>query len=291
VPDFRLHVFRQVAEIGSLTRASRRLHLSQPAITKHIRLLEEEFRQALFIRSSTGVSMTEAGRALLKHAQQAEELYGEVRQKIMGRQETLTGRVRVGCSTTITQYYLPKVLLALRQKHPAVGVEVIEGNSESVVSALLAHRVEIGLIESPCRRRDVRVQGFYEDEIIVIAGAEGSTELKPGALAHVPLVFREVGSGTRLCVERALQKLGLRVPDLNIVQELPSTEAIKRVVAGGLGLGFVSKLSVVTEMGLGTLTQVRIKGLKVQRPFSSILPLGPDPIGLRHLVLQFLASG
>jgi DNA-binding transcriptional LysR family regulator len=290
--DYRLHVFREVAELGSLTKASRRLRLSQPAITKHIKLLEEEFRLPLFVRSSAGVSLTDAGLILLKHVQQAEELYEQARQKIESRQETLTGRIRLGCSTTVTQYFLPDRLLALKKRHPAVEVEVLEGNSDFVIGALLAQRVELGLIESPCRRRDLRVQNFYDDEIILIApGNDGRLHLKPGDLKKEPIIFREMGSGTRLCVEVALQKLGLPVRELNIVQELPSTEAIKRVVAGGLGLGFVSKLSIEDEVRSGRLAQLKVRGLNIHRPFSSILPMGPDPVGLRQLVLGFLGGG
>jgi DNA-binding transcriptional LysR family regulator len=291
MPDHRLHIFREVAELGSLTKASRRLHLSQPAITKHIKLLEEEFRLPLFVRSAVGVRLTEAGLILLKHVQQTEDLYEQVRQKMETRQEELSGRIRLGCSTTITQYFFPRTLLALKKKHPAVEVEVIEGNSDFVISAVLAQRIELGLIESPCRRRDLRVRSFYEDEIILVASPQDSrTHLKPADLQKEPLVFREVGSGTRLCVEGALNKLGLTLRKLNIVQELPSTEAIKRVVAGGLGLGFVSKLSVADEIQSGQLVQLKVRGLNIQRPFSAILPLGPDPVGLRQLVLAFLTE-
>jgi DNA-binding transcriptional LysR family regulator len=289
--DYRLHIFREVAELGSLTRASRRLHLSQPAITKHIKLLEEEFRLPLFDRSPTGVRLTAAGLLLLQHVQQAEDLYEQTRQKIASRQEKFTGRIRLGSSTTVTQYFLPGPLLALKRRHPAVEIEVLEGNSDFVIAALLARRVELGLIESPCRRRDLRVQSFYEDEIILVASKQESrTQLKPRELKQAPLVFREVGSGTRLYIEAALQKLGLPLRELNIVQELPSTEAIKRVIAGGLGLGFLSRLSVEDDLRAGRLIQLKVRGLHIRRPFSSILPLGPDPVGLRQLILGFLSA-
>src|ERR1700677_2680281 len=176
--DYRLHVFHQVAESGSLTKAAQKLHLSQPAVTKHIKLLEEEFRTPLFVRSANGVKLTKAGLILLKHAQQAGKLYEEVRQKIESRQDTFSGRIRLGCSTTITQYFLPGPLMALKKRHPLVELEVIEGNSDAIISALLAQRIELGLIESPCRRRDLRVQSFYEDEIVLISSdADARKEL------------------------------------------------------------------------------------------------------------------
>ncbi len=264
--------------------------MSQPAITKHIKRLEDDFRQPLFIRSPRGVSLTESGFTLLRYVRQIEDLYEQARYQIFAGKETQTGHICLGCSTTISQYFLSSVLIALKTNHPGIRIEVLEGNSDFVIQALLSQRIELGLIEAPCQRRDLRVEKFYEDEIIIVASPRiHRTALSLEELTNTPLIFREVGSGTRKCVEYALQELGLKGP-LNIIQELPSTESIKRMVAGGTGIGFASKLSVVEEIRTGTLIELKIKKLKIFRPFSAILAADPNPVGPRRLILEILSQ-
>ncbi len=292
--DYRLHVFRKVAEEQSLSRAARILHISQPAVTQHVKAMEEFFRASLFTRSSTGVALTGAGLILLEHVRRVEALHEQTAQALKARGGTVSGTIRLGASTSITQYFLPDVLIAVKRKFPSVEIEVIEGNSDSVISGLLARRIELGLIESPCRRRDLRVQSFYQDEIIVIATPDHPLAKRPQVslkeLVQEPMIVREMGSGTRLSVEAELRKRGVNLTRLNVIQELPSTEAIKRMVAGGAGLGFVSKISVAGEIETGKLIQLKVRGLRIHRPFSAILPLGPDPVGLGQMILGFLKS-
>ena len=116
--DYRLHVFRQVAEVRSLTKASKALHLSQPAVSKHIKLLEEELRVPLFIRSSSGVVLTDAGTIFLKHVQETEKSHAAVMEKLQAPVGLLTGSLRLGSSMTIASYYLPDVLVRSRPSTP-----------------------------------------------------------------------------------------------------------------------------------------------------------------------------
>ena len=156
--DYRLHVFRQVAEVRSLTKASKALHLSQPAVSKHIKLLEEELRVPLFVRSSTGVVLTDAGTIFLKHVQETEKSRAAVMEKLQAPVGLLTGTLRLGSSMTIASYYLPDVLVGFKAKHAAVKCEVVEGNTDLILGLLLDQRIELGLVEGPvilnarCRR-------------------------------------------------------------------------------------------------------------------------------------------
>ena len=295
--DYRLHVFRRVAEEQSLSRAARALHISQPAVTRHVKELEAFVGTSLFVRTSGGVTLTEAGLVLLDHARHVGAAHEETLRTLRAKGGTVAGKLRLGASTTVTQYYLPRVLIALKKRYPAVEVEVVEANSDVVIGDLLARRIEMGLIERTCRRRDLRVTEFYEDEIIVVAppghplagnGAKAAVTLDE--VLREPIISREVGSGTRLTVETELRRRKVKVDALNIVQELPSTEAIKRMVAGGCGLGFVSKIGASGEIAAGTLVHLKVRGVRFLRPFSAILPLGPDPVGLRQLVLGLLST-
>jgi len=291
--DYRLEVFCRVAEQQSISAAARALRISQPAVTQHIKLLEESFPATLFLRTRHGVTLTEAGVVLLDHARRVAALEEEVSHKLRLPDGALGGRIRLGASTTVTQYHLPDVLARFKKRHPAVEVEVLEGNSDAMIGALLAQRIDIGLIEVPCRRRDLRAQSFFEDEIVVIAAPDDPLVRKKSVtvsqLIERPLIVREPGSGTRKTVEDSLHRLKVELSQLRIIQELPSTEAIKRVVAAGLGLGFVSRISITNEIADGSLVVLAVRHLQIRRPFSTILPLGPDPVGLRQIFLGFLS--
>src|ERR1700723_3712723 len=246
--DYRLHVFRQVAEVRSLTKASKALHLSQPAVSKHIKLLEEELRVPLFIRSSSGVVLTDAGTIFLKHVQETEKSHAAVMEKLQAPVGLLTGSLRLGSSMTIASYYLPDVLVRFKAKHAAIKCEVVEGNTDFILGLLLDLRIELGLVEGPCRRREIQVRPFYEDEIIWIASpADPLAKTKQPAIKMLlerPLISRELGSGTRQVTEAALRQQGVSLSRLNIIQELPSAEAIKRMVIAGAGISYVSRLCV-----------------------------------------------
>ncbi len=290
--DYRLRVFTEVAIQQSISNAAKALHISQPAVTQHIHLLEEKFNIALFTRSRHGVTLTEAGFILLEHARQIETLEERVFEKLCQPHQPLHGRLRLGTSNTITQYYLPKVLAAFKKNHPGVTIEILGGNSSSTIGALLDQRIDLGLIEGPCRRRDLRVRPFFEDEIVVIASPKNSFSKKKSItlhqLASAPLIFREQGSGTRQYVEEHLQRAKVSIKKLQIIQELPSTESIKRAVTLNMGLGFVSRESLTQEIANRTLSILNIPRLKIHRPFSIIFSLGPDPIGLRQIFLKEL---
>ncbi len=290
--DYRLQVFCEVATQQSISNAAKRLCISQPAVTQHIKLLEETFKTPFFIRSRHGMTLTEAGVILLGHARQVAALEEKVTEKLHQPHQPFYGRLRLGTSNTITQYYLPKILAHFKKQHPNVTIEILGGNSTSTIGSLLDHRIDIGLIEGPCRRRDLRVRPFFEDEIVAIASPKNLLSKKRSVslkeLRDAPFIFREQGSGTRQYVEEHLQQIKIPIKQLHIIQELPSTEAIKRVVALNMGLGFVSRLSLSQEITNGTLSVLNIPRLKIHRHFSTILSLGPDPIGLRQIFLKQL---
>ena len=292
--EYRLHVFRQVAELRSLTRASKVLRLSQPAVTKHIKLLEEELRLPLFVRSSHGVALTDAGTVFLKHVQITEKERTSILEQLQAPVGKLTGGIRLGSSMTITSYYLPEILLAFKIKYPDVNCAVVEGNTEFVVGLLLDQRIDLGLVEGPCHRREVQTHPFYEDEIIWIASpADALASVKKvtvQSLIERPIISRELGSGTRRVVEAALRHRGVPMAKLNIVQELPSTEAIKRLVAAGAGIGYASRLSVDQELASGKLVQIHCPKLQIKRNFSILIPQGPDPVGIMQAFSKFLTE-
>lgn len=292
--DYRLHVFRTVAELKNISAAARNLHISQPAVSKHIQNLEEEFGITLLIRSASGISLTEAGYILLDHTLRVFDLQNDVAQKLGQSRGELRGALRLGASTTITQYYLPCPIVTFLGKHPQVKLSLIDGNAEEMIGALLAHKIDLGLIEGPCKNTGIKSRPFFQDEIICVAGKNHPlvhrTSISPSTLARYPIIEREAGSGTRFYVEQALRKVGIKIEKLSVIIDIPSSEAIKRVVASGLGISFLSRLSIQDELKSGVLREIRVKGLKMIRPFLLLHHQGPMPAGPAGAFFEILQS-
>lgn len=288
--DYRLHVFRLVAELKSLSQAARKLNISQPAVTQHIKQLEAEFGVPLLERSPGGVTLTDSGYVLFDHALRVEDLHSEVAQTLGQRRGKLRGPLRLGASTTITQYYVPPLLADFLREHAEVHLSFLGGNTEEIIGALLAHRIDLALIEGPCRRRDLKALRFFEDEVICV-GAATHPAVKARAVAakellRWPLILREAGSGTREYVEEALRRAGVKLERMNVVAEVPSSEAIKGILTSGLGLSFLSRLSVRDEVKAGLLKEVKIRGVSIRRPFLALHHQGPPPGGAAGAFLR-----
>jgi DNA-binding transcriptional LysR family regulator len=294
MPDYRLHVFRIVGEKLNFTRAAAALHISQPAVTQHIKQLEEYYGQPLFVRAPGGITLTPAGHALLDHTIHVEELHQGLEQRLRAGQSLVSGSLRLGASTTIAQYLLPRSLGRFRQKYPQVELSLRMGNTEEVASALLARRIDLGLIEGPSGRRELRTERFAEDEIVAVVSPDHAlakkTRVTVPELAATPCVLREPGSGTRQVVELALKRVGIATKKLTVVLESDSSETIKGLVETGVGVGFLSRLALRHELARGCLAALSVTGLRMIRPLHVLYPQGPSPIGVAGVFVDFLKT-
>jgi DNA-binding transcriptional LysR family regulator len=290
--NYRLQVFRQVAETQSITKAARVLHLSQPAVTKHIQLLEAELRVPLFVRSANGMILTQAGIIYLQHVQQIAQAHENIAQHLQAPAGTLTGRLRLGSNKTLLAYYLPEILARFKNRYPSSICEIIDGNTDTIIGALLDQHIDLALIEGPCQRPEFQRRIFLEDEIIWIASpADPLAKISRPTIQDVlrrPIIVRELGAGSRQFMEHALRQLRVSLDRLNIVQEIPSPEAIKRLVANGLGISYVFRLGVEPELASGKLVKIDCPKLNIRRPFSVLYPQGPMPLGLSQAFIQLL---
>jgi DNA-binding transcriptional LysR family regulator len=277
--NFRLKVFRSVCDHLSFRRAAEELHLSQPAITQQIKALEEELSTRLLDRTGGRVVLTPAGRILKKRAAELAELVALTQEELASLNGEHSGLLRAGASTSIAQYVLPKMLGFFKREHPRVKLQVSSGNTEEVVDWLSEGKIAIGLIEGPAMRKDVRVEPFMEDELVLLYPASHPWNnrelLTVDDLKGVPFLLHERGSGTRRVLEMALEKAGLKMNDMDVAMELDSTEAIISSVESGLGIGFVTRAAILPRLPLGKFATAKIKGLRIPRKFSLVYPAGP----------------
>lgn len=286
--NFRLKVFRAVAEHLNFHKAADRLFLTQPAVTLQIKALEGDLGVRLFDRASGRISLTRQGSTLLGYATKMASLAAEAEQEIGCRDGKVSGNLSLGVSTTIAQYVLPRLLGAFLAEYPAVQFSLQSGNTSQIVELLLEGKVAIGLIEGPSRDRGVRCEPFMQDELVLIAPRQFEFDLlSAGQFVRSNLLLREQGSGSRRTIEKALEKAGVKLKSFKKVINLDSTEAIKSAVEAGLGIGFVSHWAISKELELGTLKVAHVSGVTITRHFALIMRTGPEPQGPAGALREF----
>jgi LysR family transcriptional regulator, transcriptional activator of the cysJI operon len=293
--NFRLVVFRAVAEQLSFRKAAEELYLTQPAVSLQIKALEEELGVQLFDRSGTQAMLTGAGKILLDHVRRSSALLLQAEHKIAALSGDHAGGLTLGASTTIAQYVLPRLLGEFCTAHPRVLPTLISGNTERIVSAVVEQKIALGLIEGPPRSRDVKTERFLEDELVLIVPAAHEWAergvVAAAEMASAPLLLRERGSGTRRILEMALERSGIKRRELRVVMELDSTEAIKSAVEAGFGVGFISHWAMAKDARLGrSFRIVQVEGLSIRRDFLVTTAKGSEPQGPALEFQRFLAS-
>jgi len=293
--NFRLVVFRAVAEQLNFRKAAEELYLTQPAVSLQIKALEEDLGIQLFDRSGAHITMTPAGRVLLEYAAQVNALLVQAEREIAALSGEHIGQLALGASTTIAQYVLPRLLGEFCREHPRVHPTLVSGNTEHIVEAIEKQKISLGFIEGPARSREVKTEPFLEDELVLIAStAHESAERTTvccSEIASIPLLMRERGSGTRHVIELALERKGVKRSSLHIVMELDSTEAIKSAVEAGLGVGFVSRWAIAKDLRLGdNFKIVEVEGLTIKRQLLVAYASGPEPQGLALEFRRFLIA-
>jgi LysR family transcriptional regulator, transcriptional activator of the cysJI operon len=289
--NFRLKVFRTVAERLSFRQAAETLYLTQPAVTQQVKILEDELGLQLFDRSGNTVKLTAAGQKLLSHAASMAEAVAAAERDMAQFKGIASGKLHIGASTTIAQYVLPRLLGEFSAAYPAIKLSVVGANTEQVVSGVVNGTFALGLIEGPAMRRELKAERFLTDELAVITSpANDGPEheiVSAEMLSNSRLILREQGSGTRRVVETALRKAGVRISRANVIMELDSTEAIKSAVEAGLGIGFVPRRAIHKELKLGTVTALNVQGLKIERRFLIVHLRGSQPDASAAAFLRF----
>jgi LysR family transcriptional regulator, transcriptional activator of the cysJI operon len=289
--NFRLRVFRAVAAHLNFRMAAEELRLTQSAVTQQIKALESELGVALFDRAQGRIALTVAGQALLPFAGKLADLAEEARHAVAAATGASAGRLALGASQTIGQYLLPKLIAGFLARNPKVDITVVGGNTQTILEALVEHRVQLCLIEGPPMRRDVNVQPFMEDHMVCVVPAGhpwAEQDVTLDQLQSATLVARELGSGSRRIVEQALETAGLDLKKLHLAMTFDSTEGLLSAVEAGLGVAFVSRWAVRNQLALETLKVARIRGLNLARMFSLATVAGPEPSGLTQSFHRFV---
>lgn len=265
---YPLHVFRLVAQLGSVTRAAQELFISQPAVSAHLKSVEAKYGEALFERTPRGMKLTPAGDALHEHVGRLFALYEGVTTAIADTRGEVRGEIVVAASSTPGAYLVPNLLREFQQRYPAAQAILKVGDSAEVLAWLHDYRVALGVVGELASTDDLeRVEiGSDKLQLVVSAGdALGrARNIKPEHLKTRTLFLRESGSSTRA---GSVELLGDLLPSFARTVELTNTEAIKQSVAAGLGVAVLSSWTTRLEEAAGLLQPVKDSRLRQTRKF------------------------
>jgi DNA-binding transcriptional LysR family regulator len=275
-PD-QLITFAAVAERLNISRAADALHLSQPAVSGQLRQLQEEFGEPLYRRDGRGVRLTPSGVQLAEYAVKLRDTFRQAQAYRDALRGVARGTLRIGASTTIASYLLPYLIAEFQRRYPEVDVQTAGGNTGDIVASLPS--LDIAMIEGPVGAdlpEGTGVRAWREDEIVAIVPRGHSLVARAGqpnghpTLADVsayPLVMREEGSGVRQFVEQSFEAAGI-APQVALA--VAGVEGVKEAVRAGMGVGFVSAMSMRHEDG--ALAQLSIRPKALTRHFSILVP-------------------
>ncbi|QID17540.1 LysR family transcriptional regulator [Nitrogeniibacter mangrovi] len=265
----QLEVFFEVARLGRVSDAAKSLSMSQSAASAALGELERQFDVRLFDRIGRSVRLNALGEQLLPMAAELLARVREVETLLGGEREP--GHLRVGATLTIGNYLATLIVADYLQRFPSARADLHVHNTARIVERLLAYELDIGLIEGACNHADLEVEHWVADELVVFCAPghplAGRTDVDLSALAGADWILREPGSGTRSTFEHAMRHVW---PTLNIRLELEHTEAIKRAVEAGLGLGCISRLALRDAFRRGSLVPVEVPALDLKRAFSFV---------------------
>lgn len=276
--DHKLRVFCTVAETNSFSKASEIVNRTQPAVSLQIQALEDEYGIKLFDRSNNTVVMTEAGSHFYKYAKEILSLYSDLEKRMGEITNSARGNPSIGASSTIGNYLLPSVIVAINKRYPRIKVNLQVGNTRMVINLLDSGNIDIGLVEGEVQRQKIEVEKLLSDELVLIMPPSHPwakrKDVSISKLITEPFIIREEGSGTRQMIEKVLQKKNLSLQGFKKTFVLGSTEAIKAAVADGMGLAVVSAWAARKEVRYGILKTITFNDIRFLRDFYLICRKG-----------------
>ena len=292
----QLRYFAQVVESGSFSKAATQLHVAQPALSQHVRHMEEELGVSLLHRGTHGVTPTEAGDRLLRHAKRILAEFAEIPDSVRGEAIAPRGEVRFGLPGTVSELLAAPLIEAARDRYPEVRIRVVEAMSGYILDWLKRGDVDLAMIYSTSNPRGLAVHHGLSEEICLFASPRfgGEDDIEGAAVrledaARLPLLVPGPGHGLRELIEEAA--LSIRVP-ISPAVEIDSYSQIKKLALRGLGYGILPRMAVQREAEAGIFRVWGIEEPKITRKvylaYSTERPLLNAPRAVGQLAWDIL---
>ncbi len=289
----RHEIFIEVASNLSFSKASEVLFISQPAISKHMKALEAFYKATLFERKGNAIHLSKGGLLLLNHLKEAKKIQNQLEFELSVLKDHLKakGQLKLGASTTVALYIIPKILSAFHQKYPEVKISLLNRNTDTIVKALVDQDIEIGIVEGKKKNSTILYQPFMTDEVVAVCSAKSPIAKKRiltiNEIKNYPIVLREQGSGTLAALKYNLEKNGIKLSDLKVSVRLAGTEALKNFLREDNCLGFLPKGAILKELRDGDLVAIKIEKFQIVRDFFFIQRHGTDNNELNKAFIRF----
>ncbi|WP_041277718.1 LysR family transcriptional regulator [Desulfotalea psychrophila] len=264
----QLEIFIAVAETAQVTKASKKLFVTQSAVSMALAELENQLGGSLFDRHGRSLLLNARGRYLLPLAKEISGQISNIEVIMSEKNDTLEGHIEVVASTTLGNYILPYLIGAFKRVHPKVQVNMLVYNTRQAKELVRAGKMDVGYVEGPVQAtEDLHVRPWFEDELVVLCGpndplANNTAFDVDTDLAGAKWIVREPGSGTAAYFEK---KMGKHFENVSVVMELGHPEAIKRAVESGVGISCLSALCICREKENGWLKSLKIEGVDMKR--------------------------
>ena len=271
--DFRVSTFLTLCETKNYTKAAESLHLTQPAVTQHIKYLEKEFGAPLFQYAAKSLRLTQEGELLRQYAvamrADSEKLHALISE---GRKKNK--KLVFGATLTIGEYVLPDILSRYLLEFPDTDLRMQVSNTAALLQGLVNGEIDFAFIEGNFNREEFEARLFSEERFIAVCAPSSPLLAKKATLSDLTnerLLLREEGSGTRNMLETVLYEHNLSPSDFRSVVEISNFAAIKRLAEDGLGITFVYEEAVKKEIHKGSLCPIPISNYHATREFNFVL--------------------
>ena len=275
----QLRIIKAIAKEQSFKRAADLLFVSQPSLSKQVKILENQLGILLFDRKSRKVTLTESGRLFLQYSDRILSLCEETCRAMDDLKSGERGNLTVGASQTVGTYLMPRVLALFAQNYPQINLTVQVDSTRNITRNIVDRRIDIAVVggDVPIQLKNhLTIEEFVEDELLLIIPKSHPFALKTNKiinkedLYHLNYITLNPTSTIRKFIDNTLQANNIETRDFNIVMQLSSIEAIKTAVSLGLGVAFVSASAIEKELALETIEIIKIENIKITRTLSII---------------------
>jgi len=284
-----------LVEEGSFSRAAKRVFLTQPSLTKHIKNLEDSINARIVNRENMGISLTPEGKILYDYARRILKLRDEAKEKILRAKDNESGNIFISASTIPATYILPYLLNEFKKLFPDIRAYIQANDSEETLGMILNNQAEIGFIGKQTSNKRLNVEPLWKDTLVLAVPVDHLWSKKGyvtlNEVSKEPFIIREIGSATREILEEYLLKnTDKSLSRFNIVCEMGSSEGIKEAIIAGLGSSILSIHAIKRELKQGILIEVPIQDCTIQRYFYLIYKKQLSLMHHHKLFLEFVKN-
>lgn len=264
----KLLIFKETSQTLSFTKAAEKLYLSQPAVSKSIRSLENEYKTTFFIRKGNTIELTQDGQFFLKYVNKLLEIYAEIDDHFSDYKIEKPKYLLFGASTTISNYIIPSIVAKLNNEYPQLNINMKSGNSRYIEEEIIQQRLDFAIIEGKNNNNQLQYKPFIKDEIVLVTNNKNkcSKTISITKLQEIPIIEREIGSGTKNIIYDKLQKQN--ITKLNTKITLASTEAIKNYLYNSTDVYALLSINTINKNLINNeLKIIEIEELSLERWF------------------------